>query len=91
MHISVLGPQCFPMIVNSLEELNVTVTFDPEQHCGFSAWIGGTTNTLHLIFDYSSSPDQYIPDNSGMYINNKVYDYSGGYYCRLNHRGDNYI
>ena len=67
MHISVLGPQWFPMIVNSLEELTVTVTFDPE-HCGFGAWIGGTTNTLHIIFDYSSSPDQYIPDNSGMYI-----------------------
>ena len=59
MHISVLGPQWFPMIVNSLEELNMTVTFDP-QGCGFAALIGGTTNTLHLIFDCSSSPDQYI-------------------------------
>ena len=64
MHISGLGDEWFPLIVNTLEELNAT--FDQQLDC-HAAWIGGTTNSLAQLFDYSSSPEQYIPDNSGMY------------------------
>ena len=78
------------MIVNSLEELRMTMTLEnPEANCGFSVWIGGTTNTpVPNVFDYSSSPDQYLPDNSGMYTNicnSKVYRAC----FRLNRRGNN--
>ena len=67
--ISGLGPEWFPMIVNSAEEFKITLnlTLDPEQDCHNTAWIGGSTNVEPpFIFYYSSSPDSYIQDDSGM-------------------------
>ena len=62
-----LGPEWFLMIVNSMEEFDLTLNFTSTV-CQ-TAWIGGSTNKAQsqgVIF-YSRNPEEYIPNDSGIY------------------------
>ena len=63
-----LGNQWGPLIINSIEELNVSIVTNEDpaaNNCNMrNALIGGRTNAT-TSFSYFDRPSLYIPNNTG--------------------------